>query len=190
MIGAPACAVTARVAPGRAQGGGNSIAFVPARDGLMFRDERVGNGPEVYAGDAVVVVFTARVLDASGDAERRRMGESFDPFVVGGAGASASKGARDDRGGARGETDARRGGVGFKLEIGSPTNDIIVGWERGFEGDGVMPRMRIGGKRTLRIPPALAYGDAGHHCRDGIKGACEVNPGESVEIQFEILRYT
>ena len=97
--------------------------------------------------------------------------DTFDPFVVGGAGASASR--------------------GFKLEIGSATNDIPEGWARAFEGDGdAMPRMRIGGKRIVRIPPSLAYGERGHHCRDGVRGACEVNPGESVEIDFEILRYT
>jgi peptidylprolyl isomerase len=139
---------------------------------VRFRDARVGDGPEGFAHDAVVILFTARVLPSDdGALDRRRAGDTFDPFVVGGAGASASK--------------------GFKLEIGSATNDIPEGWARAFEGDGdAMPRMRIGGKRIVRIPPSLAYGERGHHCRDGVRGACEVNPGESVEIDFEILRYT
>ena len=146
--------------------------FAPTRDGVRFRDARVGDGPEVFAHDAVVILFTARVLPSDdGALDRRRAGDTFDPFVVGGAGASASK--------------------GFKLEIGSATNDIPEGWARAFEGDGdAMPRMRIGGKRIVRIPPSLAYGERGHHCRDGVRGACEVNPGESAEIDFEILRYT
>ena len=96
---------------------------------MRFRDARVGDGPEVFAHDAVVILFTARVLPSDdGALDRRRAGDTFDPFVVGGAGASASK--------------------GFKLEIGSATNDIPEGWARAFEGDGdAMPRMRIGGKR-------------------------------------------
>lgn len=145
--------------------------FIASRDGLRYKDFKVGNGPEVFAGDAVVILFSARALPTDGgDPTVRRMGETFDPFVVGGAGASASK--------------------GFKLEVGSPTNDIVEGWERAFEGDENMPRMKIGGKRAVRIPPSLAYGERGHHCRDGVRSACEVAPGQSVEITFEILRYT
>ncbi len=145
--------------------------FIAARDGLRYKDLRVGDGPEVFAGDAVVVVFSARALPLDGgDPKLRRMGETFDPFVVGGAGASVSK--------------------GFKLEVGAPTGDIVEGWERAFEGDGRAPRMKIGGRRAVRIPPNLAYGDRGHHCRDGVRSACEVAPGQSVEITFEILRYT
>lgn len=145
--------------------------FIASRDGLRYKDFKVGDGPEVFAGDAVVIVFSARALPTDGgDPTVRHMGETFDPFVVGGAGASASK--------------------GFKLEVGSPTNDIVEGWERAFEGDENMPRMKIGGKRAVRIPPSLAYGERGHHCRDGVRSACEVAPGQSVEITFEILRYT
>ena len=98
----------------------------------------------MFAGDAVVVVFSARALPLDGgDPKLRRMGETFDPFVVGGAGASVSK--------------------GFKLEVGASTGDIVEGWERAFEGDGRAPRMKIGGRRAVRIPPNLAYGDRGHH---------------------------
>ena len=105
-----------------------------------------------------------------GDPKLRRVGETFDPFVVGGAGASVSK--------------------GFKLEVGASTGDIVEGWERAFEGARAPPRTKIGGRRAVRIPPNLAYGDRGHHCRDGVRSACEVAPGQSVEITFEILRYT
>lgn len=169
LAGAVACAIP--LAPRRVDAAvvSSTESFVKAKDGLRYYDAVVGSGPEVYAEDAVIILFTARVLDAA-DEERRRAGDTFSPFVVGGAGASASK--------------------GFKFVVGDPTGDIIPGWERAFEGDGVMPRMRIGGKRVVRIPPSLAYGDAGHLCRDGVRGACEVNPNESVEIAFEILRFT
>ena len=42
-------------------------------------------------------------------------------------------------------------GISFRLGDGS----VIPGWERGIAG------MKVGGRRTLKIPPNLAYGDAG-----------------------------
>ena len=90
--------------------------FTSTKDGVTYRDVRAGNGQEVYAGDAVVILFSARVLPSDGsDIEKRKLQDTFDPFIVGGAGTSMSK--------------------GVKLEIASPTNDIPEGWERAFEGD-------------------------------------------------------
>jgi FKBP-type peptidyl-prolyl cis-trans isomerase len=42
----------------------------------------------------------------------------------------------------------------FDFTIGK--GEVIKGWEEGVAG------MKVGGKRQLRIPPQLAYGEAGH----------------------------
>ena len=43
---------------------------------------------------------------------------------------------------------------------------VIAGWDQGMQG------MKVGGRRTLRIPPHLAYGD---HGAGGV-----IAPGESL----------
>ncbi len=45
-------------------------------------------------------------------------------------------------------------GKPFDFTIGN--GEVIKGWEEGVAG------MKVGGKRQLRIPPALAYGAAGY----------------------------
>jgi FKBP-type peptidyl-prolyl cis-trans isomerase len=42
----------------------------------------------------------------------------------------------------------------FDFTIGK--GDVIKGWEEGVSG------MKVGGKRQLRIPPRLAYGEQGY----------------------------
>lgn len=41
----------------------------------------------------------------------------------------------------------------FSFQLGA--GNVIAGWEQGMKG------MKVGGKRTLKIPPRLAYGDRG-----------------------------
>lgn len=46
-----------------------------------------------------------------------------------------------------------RGGQPFTFTLG--VGQVISGWDQGFEG------MKVGGRRQLQIPAALAYGDSG-----------------------------
>lgn len=50
--------------------------------------------------------------------------------------------------------DSSVGSAPFEFTIGA--GEVIKGWEEG------VPGMKVGGKRQLRIPPELAYGEAGH----------------------------
>jgi peptidylprolyl isomerase len=60
-------------------------------------------------------------------------------------------------------------GLSFRLGTGK----VMAGWEQGLEG------IRVGGKRTLRIPPSLAFTDKG---RSGV-----IPPGAHLEFDCELI---
>lgn len=70
--------------------------------------------------------------------------------------------------GAQFDSSAGRGPFSFMLGVGS----VIPGWDRGVEG------MKVGGKRTLIIPPNLAYGQ---------RGQGDIPPGATLIFDVELV---
>ena len=77
-----------------------------------------------------------------GDGEAATSGRKVDVHYVG---VSWSTGQQFDASWDRGQT------LSFRLGAG----EVIPGWDQGVDG------MRVGGRRRLTIPPALAYGSRG-----------------------------
>ena len=93
------------------------------------------------------------------------MGETFDPFVVGGAGASVSK--------------------GFKLGVGASTGDIVEGWERAFEGDG---RALLEFLRRTQRPEEVPGGQALVVELADLRSA-KRRVGAELEVVFNVVRF-
>ena len=135
--------------------------------GVQYADVTVGQGEAPAPGDTLKVVYSAHTLDDPSDADGSA-GHVFDPY--GSAGSSRDK--------------------SYKITVGGSESDLPVlkGWELSILGDGAqLPPMKPGGRRIVRIPPALAYGAQGYLCRQGNLSACEVPPNTWVEFDTLLI---
>jgi FKBP-type peptidyl-prolyl cis-trans isomerase FkpA len=67
------------------------------------------------------------------------------------------------------DSSVGRGPFSFMLGVGS----VIIGWDRGVAG------MKVGGKRTLIVPPNLGYGERG--------AGRDIPPGATLVFDIELL---
>ncbi|BBN01301.1 peptidylprolyl isomerase [Marchantia polymorpha subsp. ruderalis] len=68
----------------------------------------------------------------------------------------------------------------FRVGVG----EVIRGWDQGIQGAEGIPAMLAGGKRTLRIPSNLAYGERGAGCRGG---SCIIPPNSTLIFDVEFV---
>lgn len=67
--------------------------------------------------------------------------------------------------------DSSAGGAPFVFTLGM--GEVILGWDEGVAG------MRVGGKRTLLVPAAAGYGNAG--------AGPDIPPGATLLFEVELL---
>ena len=80
------------------------------------------------------------------------------------------EGAADNKGTQFDQTSAESP---FSFVLGA--GQVIAGWDQGLEG------MKVGGRRRLVIPPALAYGTA------GVRGGGLIPPNATLIFEVELL---
>ncbi|KAJ1703355.1 hypothetical protein LUZ63_003134 [Rhynchospora breviuscula] len=68
----------------------------------------------------------------------------------------------------------------FRVGVG----EVIKGWDQGILGGDGIPPMLSGGKRTLKLPPELAYGSRGAGCRGG---SCVIPPDSTLLFDVEFI---
>ncbi|KAJ1260261.1 hypothetical protein BS78_10G218300 [Paspalum vaginatum] len=69
----------------------------------------------------------------------------------------------------------------FRVGVG----EVIKGWDQGIVGGEGIPPMLAGGKRTLKLPPALAYGEKGAGCRGWEPTSCVIPPNSTLLFDVE-----
>ncbi|KAJ4980730.1 hypothetical protein NE237_031567 [Protea cynaroides] len=70
--------------------------------------------------------------------------------------------------------------LAFRIGVG----EVIKGWDQGILGGNGIPPMLAGGKRTLKIPPGLAYGMRGAGCKGG---SCIIPPESVLLFDVEFI---
>uniref|UniRef100_A0A7N0TAT0 peptidylprolyl isomerase n=1 Tax=Kalanchoe fedtschenkoi TaxID=63787 RepID=A0A7N0TAT0_KALFE len=68
----------------------------------------------------------------------------------------------------------------FRVGVG----EVIRGWDQGILGGEGIPPMLAGGKRSLKLPPELAYGSRGAGCRGG---SCIIPPDSVLLFDVEFI---
>jgi len=108
---------------------------------LTKMDVKVGSGKEAKAGKMVNVHYTGWLLDKSAECSE------LPPFVS----SKRVLSCLENKGNKFDSSRDRPGNFKFKLGAGQ----VIKGWDQGVQG------MKVGGQRTLIIPPSLGYGARG-----------------------------
>jgi FKBP-type peptidyl-prolyl cis-trans isomerase FkpA len=104
---------------------------------------KAGSGKEAIAGKMVNVHYTGWLLDEFAPEECRTLPPFISKKLV--LSCLENKGQKFD------SSRDRTGNFKFKLGVGQ----VIKGWDQGVQG------MKVGGQRTLIIPPSLGYGSRG-----------------------------
>ncbi|CAL5049138.1 unnamed protein product [Urochloa decumbens] len=71
----------------------------------------------------------------------------------------------------------------FRVGVG----EVIKGWDQGIVGGEGIPPMLAGGKRTLKLPPTLAYGEKGAGCRGWEPTSCVIPPNSTLLFDVEYV---
>ncbi|URE22693.1 Peptidyl-prolyl cis-trans isomerase [Musa troglodytarum] len=158
------------------QPGSPGCALTVAPSGLAFCDRVVGSGPEATQGQLIKAHYVGRLEN----------GQVFDSSY------------------GRGRPLTFRVGVGevtmpirfssliHEAESCTPwhhldfnqCSQVIKGWDQGILGAEGIPPMLAGGKRTLKLPPELAYGMRGAGCRGG---SCLIPPNSTLLFDVEFI---
>lgn len=120
--------------------------------------------PSTVRADEVTTQSGLRINDTTtGDGPQAQPGQNVTVHYTGWLFVDGKKGEKFDSSVDRGQP--------FTFTLGK--GDVIGGWDEGVAG------MRVGGKRTLIIPPALGYGSEG--------GAGVIPPNATLIFDVELL---
>jgi FKBP-type peptidyl-prolyl cis-trans isomerase FkpA len=120
------------------------VAHTSAYAGTLTKmNIKVGSGKEAIAGKMVNVHYTGWLLDKSAPKECLKIPSFVSKKLV--LNCLENKGDKFD--------SSRDRPGNFKFKLG--TGQVIKGWDQGVQG------MKVGGQRTLIIPPSLGYGSRG-----------------------------